>query len=95
MIPITCGGPKLAEWKKNPVTLVAIVEKINRAFQPRSQLPNNIAPMVTNPVKSPTRLIRTWRNVKVEVESPKIMIVSLSLCPGVARTMFIKMQSFG
>jgi hypothetical protein len=49
--------------------------------------------MVTNPVKSPTRLIRTWRSVKVEVENPKIMIVSLSLCPGVARAMFIKMPS--
>jgi hypothetical protein len=42
--PITCGGPKLAEWKKKPVMLVAAVATRKTVFQRARRLPAIIAP---------------------------------------------------
>jgi hypothetical protein len=51
--PITCGGPKLAEWKKKPVMLVAAVAMRKTVFQRPRRLVAIISPSVTTPATMP------------------------------------------
>ncbi len=72
-MPTTWGGPKLAEGKKNPLTLVNIVVAKKSAVQPGRRLAPNMPMRTRSPERIPTKLKMTCTSVKVDVDRPRIM----------------------
>src|SRR5258708_35865084 len=74
MTPTTCGGAKLADGKKKPVTLVStVVARKSAVAQPPDCRPPSQPSATTMPERIPTRLMMTCTVVKVDVDNPRIM----------------------
>src|SRR5258708_23502979 len=74
MTPTTCGGAKLADGKKKPVTLVStVVARKSAVAQPPDCLPPSQPSATTMPERIPTRLMMTCTVLKVDVDDPRIL----------------------
>jgi len=72
-------GPKLFEWKRNPVTLVATVVTRKTAVQSGTRCARHMPIVTTTPQAMAMRLIATWRRVKAPVDIPRIMAATMHL----------------
>src|SRR5438067_337383 len=81
MTPNTWGGPKWAEGKKNPVTLVSTVVARNSAVQPGSLLTLNMPNSTTMPDTIAIKLMITCTAVNVAIDILRIITRLLYIVP--------------
>ncbi len=63
--PKMCDGRSSADWKPNPVALVATVVTRKISVQPARRRFAMRPPTTTPPARMPTTLRRTWMSVNV------------------------------